>query len=70
MYEGDFQTATDFAEHWCNNVDELKNLPAWVEVNYETIWESKLSKDYFEIDCDMVNTLMDTYLKRRLTNGH
>ena len=53
MYEGEFQTATDFAEHWCNNVDELKNLPDWVEVNYETIWESKLSKDYFEIDCDM-----------------
>ncbi len=53
MYEGQYETATDFAEYWCSTVDELKNLPAWVEVNYETIWESRLSKDYFEIDCDM-----------------
>ena len=53
MYEGEYGHSTDFAEYWCNNVDELKNLPAWVDVNYETIWESKLSKDYFEIDCSM-----------------
>ena len=52
MYEGHFETATDFAEYWCTEVDEAtKNLPDWVEINYETIWEAKLSKDYVEIDC-------------------
>ena len=54
MYEGEFGTATDFAEYYCTEVDEAtKNLPAWVEINYETIWEVKLSKDYVEIDCSM-----------------
>ena len=54
MYEGQFETATDFAEYYCNEVDEtIKNLPDWVEINSENIWEIKLSKEYFEIDCDM-----------------
>ena len=53
MYEGQFETATDFAEYWCNEVNEsTKNLPEWLSVDYENIWETKLSKDYLEIDCD------------------
>ena len=52
MYEGHFETATDFADYWCNEVNEsTKNLPAWLSVDYENIWETKLSKDYVEIDC-------------------
>ena len=54
MYEGEFQTATDFAEYWCTDVDEsTKNLPDYVTIDYADVWENKLSKDYFEIDCDM-----------------
>ena len=54
MYEGEYGHSTDFAEYYCNQVDETtKNLPDWVEINYENIWEIKLSKEYFEIDCDM-----------------
>ena len=53
MYEGQYETATDFAEYWCNEVNEsTKNLPEWLTVDYENIWETKLSKDYIEIDCD------------------
>ena len=53
MYEGEYQTATDFAEYWCNEVNEsTKNLPEWLTVDYQNIWETKLSKDYLEIDCD------------------
>ena len=53
MYEGHFETATDFAEYWCTNVDEsTKNLPDYVTIDYEDVWENKLSEDYFEIDCD------------------
>ena len=53
MYEGEYQTATDFAEYWCNEVNEsTKNLPEWLTVDYQNIWETKLSKDYIEIDCD------------------
>ena len=37
-----------------NIVDEAtKNLPDYVTIDYKDIWENKLSKDYFEIDCDM-----------------
>ena len=54
MYEGHFETATDFAEYWCTDVDEsTKNLPDYVTIDYADVWENKLSKDYFEIDCDM-----------------
>ena len=54
MYEGHFETAIDFAEYWCNEVNEAtKNLPDYLTVDYENIWETKLSEEYFEIDCDM-----------------
>ena len=53
MYEGEYGHSTDFAEYWCNEVNEsTKNLPEWLSVDYENIWETKLSKDYIEIDCD------------------
>ena len=53
MYEGHFETATDFAEYYCTEVDETtKDIPNWVTIDYADIWENKLSKDYFEIDCD------------------
>ena len=53
MYEGQYETATDFAEYWCNEVNEsTKNLPEWLTVDYENIWETKLSENYFEIDCN------------------
>ena len=54
LYEGHFETATDFAEYWCTDVEEsTKNLPDYVTIDYADVWENKLSKDYFEIDCDM-----------------
>ena len=53
MYEGEYGHSTDFAEYWCNEVNEsTKNLPEWLTVDYQNIWETKLSKDYIEIDCD------------------
>ena len=52
MYEGHFETGQDFADYWCNEVNEsTKNLPEWLTVDYQNIWENKLSKDYYEIDC-------------------
>ena len=52
MYEGHFETGQDFAFYWVNEVcEESKNIPNWVTIDYKDIWESKLSKDYYEIDC-------------------
>ena len=54
MYEGQFETAKDFAFYWVNEVCEAtKNLPDWVTIDYQDIWDNKLSNDYVEIDCSM-----------------
>ena len=54
MYVGEYETAEDFAEYWVTQENEsTKNLPDWLEIDYAEVWENKLSKDYFEIDCDM-----------------
>tara|TARA_Y100000814_G_scaffold9950_1_gene8051 strand:+ start:365 stop:829 length:465 start_codon:yes stop_codon:yes gene_type:complete len=54
MYEGEYGHSTDFAEHWVTQENEsTKNLPDWLEIDYAEVWENKLSKDYFEIDCAM-----------------
>ena len=54
MYEGEYETAEDFAEYWVTQENEsTKNLPDWLEIDYAEVWENKLSKDYFEIDCAM-----------------
>tara|TARA_B100000941_G_scaffold55401_1_gene35899 strand:- start:302 stop:745 length:444 start_codon:yes stop_codon:yes gene_type:complete len=54
MYEGQFETGKDFAEYWCNEVNEATmNLPDWLSVDYDNIWETRLSNDYVEIDCNM-----------------
>lgn len=55
MYEGQFETAKDFTEYYCTEVDEAtKNLPDYVTLDYQDIWDNKLSKQYVEIDCSMV----------------
>ena len=52
MYEGHFETGQDFAFYYVNEVDETtKDIPNYVTIDYKDIWESKLSKDYYEIDC-------------------
>ena len=49
-----FETGQDFAFYYVNEVDKTtKDIPNWVTIDYEDIWENKLSEDYFEIDCDM-----------------
>ena len=54
MYVGEYETAEDFAEYWVTQENEsTKNLPDWLEIDHAEVWENKLSKDYFEIDCDM-----------------
>ena len=67
MYEGEYGHSTDFAEYYCSEVDETtKNLPDWVEINYENIWDIKLSKEYFEIDCDMSEYTYGHIFKREV----
>ena len=65
LYEGHFETGQDFADYWVNEVsEESKNLPSWITVDYADIWENKLSKDYVEIDCSMVDYTYGHIFKR------
>ena len=65
LYEGQFETGQDFAYYWVNEVcEESKNIPSWITVDYADIWENKLSKDYVEIDCSMVDYTYGHIFKR------
>ena len=65
LYEGQFETGQDFAYYWVNEVcEESKNIPSWITVDYADIWEYKLSKDYVEIDCSMVDYTYGHIFKR------
>ena len=52
MYQGQFETGANFAEHICEELGYIKDLPSWVAVDWESTWENALSLDYTEIDCD------------------
>ena len=65
MYEGHFETGQDFAFYYVNEVDETtKDIPNWVTIDYEDIWENKLSNDYVEIDCSMSDYTYGHIFKR------
>ena len=67
MYEGHFETGQDFAFYYVNEVDKTtKDIPNWVTIDYADIWESKLSKDYIEIDCDMSDYTYGHIFKREV----
>ena len=53
MYQGQHETGSNFAEHICEELGYIRDLPAWVSVNWQETWDNALSYDYFEIDCDM-----------------
>ena len=61
LYQGQYETGGDFAESICQELGYIRDLPAWVSVNWQETWDNALSYDYFEIDCDMLITLMVTY---------
>ncbi len=66
MYEGHYETGQDFAFYYVNEVDKsTKDLPDWVTIDYKDIWENKLSKDYFEIDCYNEHTYGHIFKKEK-----
>ena len=66
MYEGHYETGQDFAFYYVNEVDKsTKDIPNWVTIDYKDIWENKLSKDYFEIDCCNEHTYGHIFKKEK-----
>ena len=52
MYQGQHETGANFAEHICEELGYIRDLPPWVAVDWEKTWEDALSNDYVEIDCN------------------
>jgi len=52
MYQGQHETGGNFAEYICEELGYIRDLPAWVSVNWQETWDNALSYDYTEIDCD------------------
>ena len=53
MYQGQHETGANFAEHICEELGYIRDLPSWVAVDWQSTWEDALSFYYTEIDCDM-----------------
>ena len=47
MYQGQYESGAEFAEQICQDCGYItRELPSWVEIEWETTWENSLSYDY------------------------
>ena len=47
MYQGQYESGAEFAEELCRDCGYItRELPSWVEIDWEKTWENSLSYDY------------------------
>ena len=47
MYQGQYESGAEFAEQICRDCGYItRELPSWVEIDWEKTWENSLSYDY------------------------
>ena len=50
-YQGSYYSGADFAEQLCQDCGYItRELPSWVEIDWQKTWDNALSYDYTEID--------------------
>ena len=50
MYQGQYESGAEFAEQICQDCGYItRELPSWVEIDWEKTWDNPLSYDYIEI---------------------
>ena len=50
MYQGQYESGAEFAEQICRDCGYItRELPSWVEIDWEKTWEANLRHDYIEI---------------------
>ena len=50
MYQGQYESGADFAEQLCQDCGYItRELPSWVEIDWQKTWDNALSYDYIEI---------------------
>ena len=47
MYQGQYESGADFAEQLCQDCGYItRELPSWIEIDWEKTWDNALSYDY------------------------
>ena len=47
MYQGQYESGADFAEQLCQDCGyTTRELPSWIEIDWEKTWDNALSYDY------------------------
>ena len=47
MYQGQYESGADFAEQICQDCGYItRELPSWVEIDWQKTWDNALSYDY------------------------
>ena len=47
MYQGQYESGAEFAEQICQDCGYItRELPHWIEIDWEKTWENSLSYDY------------------------
>ena len=50
IYYGEFENGAEFAEQLCQDCGYItRELPSWVEIDWQKTWDNALSYDYIEI---------------------
>ena len=51
MYHGEFENGAEFAEQLCQDCGYItRELPSWIEIDWQKTWDNALSYDYTEIN--------------------
>ena len=50
MYQGQYESGADFAEQLCQDCGYItRELPSWIEIDWQATWDRALSYDYVEL---------------------
>ena len=56
MYQGEYESGADFAEQLCQDCGYItRELPSWIEIDWQATWDRALSYDYVEIGGHIFN---------------
>ena len=56
MYQGQYESGADFAEQLCQDCGyTTRELPSWIEIDWQATWDRALSYDYVEIGGHIFN---------------
>ena len=55
-YQGQYESGADFAEQLCQDCGYItRELPSWIEIDWQATWDRALSYDYVEIGGHIFN---------------